>query len=216
MSSILDALEKASREQRPGGRGGAAGPTLRERQLELEIQRGAERTRKIAIIAGVALFLVIGIGGFMFVNSPSPKPPTTANSSVVPSPQLSAPQPTPAMVAPTPYPTPTPYPSPTAAPTPAPTPQPTPEPTPTPSKARVRESQRDLLLKSLRDGQIISAEDIGWTIEGVMEMGDISFAMIDGEQVQTGTRYQGLHLIEVSSGLLTLDLGDGRIVKISY
>lgn len=215
MSSILDALEKASREQRPGGRGGAAGPTLRERQLELEIQRGAERTRMIAIVAGVVFFLVVGIAGFMMINSPAQKP-TTSASSVAPAPQLAAPQPTPALVAPTPYPTPTPYPSPTAAPTPAPTPQPTPEPTPTPTKARVRESQRELLLKSLRDGQIISAEDIGWTIEGVMEMGDISFAMIDGEQIQTGTRYQGLHLIEVASGLLTVDLGDGRIVKISY
>lgn len=215
MSSILDALEKASRGQRPGGGGSVAGPTLRERQLELEIERGRERTRLIAIVAGVTFLLVAGIAGFFVMKAPPPKPPDV-KASVVPSAQVAAPQPTPEFVAPTPYPTPTPYPSPTAAPTPAPTPVATPEPTPTPSPKKQRESQRALLLKSLRDGQIISAEDIGWSIEGVMEMGDISFAMIDGEQIQTGTRYQGLHLIEVSSGMLTLDLGDGRIIKISY
>ncbi len=213
MSSILDALEKAARGQRPGGGGSVAGPTLRERQLELEIERGRERTRLIAIVAGVTFFLVAGIAGFFVMKAPPPKPPDV-KASVVPSQPDPAPQPTPAIVAPTPYPTPTPYPSPTAAPTPAPTPESTP--TPTPSPKRQRESERALLLKSLRDGQIISAEDIGWSVEGVMEMGDISFAMIDGEQIQTGTRYQGLHLIEVASGMLTLDLGDGRIIKISY
>jgi len=215
MSSILDALEKASRGQRAGGRGGAGGPTLRERQLELEIERGRERTRLIAIVAGVSFLLVAGLVGFFVMKAPPPKP-VVANASSVPSQQVAAPQPTPEFVAPTPYPTPTPYPSPTATPTPAPTARPTPEPTPTPSVRKQRESQRALLLKSLRDGQIIAAEDIGWEIEGVMEMGDISFAMIDGEQIQTGTRYQGLHLIEVSSGMLTIDLGDGRIIKISY
>lgn len=217
MSTILDALEKASRKSGSGG-SASSGPSLRERQLEKEV----ERSRRTAVLAAIGI-VVVGVGGFVAQSlmSGSSAPPATATRPVGTRGDGPSPVPAQARGAATPSPAPTPAPTaaPSATPPPSPIPQPTsapPTPTPQAPRPQVATTTAAALKPYLKDGQLLIAADLGWKIEGVMEMGDTSFAMIDGEQVQTGTMFRGYHLVGVTTGLLTFDLGDGRIVKVAY
>ena len=217
MSTILDALEKASRKSGSGG-GASAGPSLRERQLEKEV----ERSRRTVVLAAVGI-VVVGLGGFLAQSMLSgPATPLVSGARV---PVVRGDSPQAGTVRPGVAATPTAAPtllftaSPVATPVASPTPQPSaapPTPTPEAPRPQVATTTAAALKPYLKDGQLLTAADLGWKIEGVMEMGDTSFAMIDGEQVQTGTMFRGYHLVAVTTGLLSFDLGDGRIVKVAY
>ncbi len=230
MSSILDALEKASEKKGKGQNpddGGNFTESPREKRLREENERHRRNVRLMMISGVVAFVLLIGtVGIFALVImgrdgdteaqesvnlAQATLPPTTEMTSQQPSPPSDANPVTLVEPSPTPEPTQTPMPSPT------PWPSPTPPPSPTPLAAQQQRAQeRPDYSKVFRDGQIIRPSEIGWTVDGVIEMGETNIAIINGRNVRAGQRFGGLHLIEVRSGLITVDVGNGVIVKVTF
>jgi hypothetical protein len=235
MSSILDALEKASKE-RAAKRGDLSAASLgresaREKQLVAEAEHHRQRAKMIALSA--VLLVLCGVGGvFAFLQLRDPgasgavpsssvhetdsvpptvtTPPTTEPPAASQPPAAEPPSAAAAAVAPapTPWPTPTPWPSPTQPPTPEPT------------QAVYIENAAPVSTASykgiFKDGQIIRPAEIGMEVGGVMELKSGNVALVNGKQVRAGQKIGELHVIDVQAGLLTVDVGDGTVVKVRF
>jgi hypothetical protein len=53
-------------------------------------------------------------------------------------------------------------------------------------------------------------------VGGVMELKSGNVALVNGKQVRAGQKIGELHVIDVQAGLLTVDVGDGTVVKVRF
>ncbi|MBI1291727.1 hypothetical protein GC173_10860 [bacterium] len=219
MSSILDALEKASKE-RAARRDLPPPPPSAPPPPTPAPGGGGGKFLIVAVLAGLIVLVVVLWKGQqgevpatppIVVASATPVPPTpTLAPSPTPVPTATpaaTPSPTPAP-SPTPWPTPTPWPSPTPPPSPTPVPTAMPSPVPTPPPSGYS--------GVFRSGQIVRPDELGLTVTGVMEFGNGAVAFINGKEYRAGQKIGELHLIEVRVGLLTIDVGDGTVVKVRF
>ncbi len=240
MSSILDALEKANRE-RSRRRGDPAGQDLSaERQALLErrlLEQQIRHRRQLVLALTVAGLLILLLAGSVMMavlwqqRGSSPTGGPDGDSPLMAAVTTPAPEePSPGTEqqpesTPTPTPSPTPEPRPTA--TPHPTPSPTPTPTPTPAATAVAgyienaPRERDAAPPGsytgiFQDGDIIRPVDIGLQVDGVMDMGTGLVALINGRQVRAGAKIGELHIVDVQFGVLTVDVGDGTVVRVRF
>ncbi len=239
MSSILDALERASKERENkqaekissdalGRHSAADRQSALEKQLRTENEKQRRLVFTLSIIFGVVVILAVSAMGFMMMakagrdaeereaerlaaemaarqKSPLEQIIPALASSPKPDAQQ---QPTATL----------PTPAPTEAPTPAPLPSPSPAPTATVAAYIQNSAEADA--KNYKgvftDGQIIRPAEVGWEVEGVMELKGGNIAIINGKQVKAGQKAGQLQVIEVRSGLITADVGDGTIVKVRF
>lgn len=224
MSSILDALEKASKERaaRKGdviSTDAVGQQALVEKRLREE-REAQSRTMRRAWMAmgGVALLLMAGTGAawVLLFRSASSQPAETSTPAVIASP---APDPGPqtVVVAATAPPTP----EPVVESTPAPTPQPTPaateppatvvaEATPVPTPLRRKLSQR------FSNGQIVHPSEVGLEVGGVLELSSGFVALVNNKQIRKGQSVENITITDIGFGQLMLDLGDGVVVRARF
>ncbi len=232
MSSILDALEKANRE-RAQRAGDPARQDLADHQATLERrlreQQLRHRRQLLLILTGGAVLalLLAGTAGLALLwqqrgNEPEPTGTALAAAAIpaAEEPQAAEPQATPT---PEPTATPAPTPSPTATATATPEPSPTPSPSPAPSGQSSRYIENDppplptgTYTGMFQDGDIVRPVDLGLQVDGVMDMGTGLVAIINGRQVRAGAKLGELHLVDVQFGFLTIDIGDGTIVRVRF
>ncbi|MCC6545810.1 hypothetical protein IT570_01480 [Candidatus Sumerlaeota bacterium] len=245
MSSILDALERASkeRENKQGqkissdalGRHSAAD---RQSAIEKQLRTENEKQKKLVIwmvvIFGVVVIGAVAAMGFIMMaradrdaaeresNRVAAAEPAKAGATleeIIPvlKSGLEAPgKAAPADAIPTPAPTEAPSPVPTVAASPTGVPSPKAEPTAASYIQNSKEADVTSYKGVFTDGQIIRPAEVGWSVEGVMEMKSGNIAIINGKQVKAGQKIGELHITEVRSGLITVDVGDGTIVKVRF
>lgn len=247
MSSILDALEKASKE-RAAKRGELlSGDRIGARQgLERRIASEADRHRRlirrawiaIALVAAGLLVLTAGVWAMLLGGDRDQDDTATPDSTLVAAAALPAPTPAPTPAPVQTAPTPTPWPSPTPWPTPTPWPSPAPSPTPSTTPARnataIAAARPDAPLPPLpgeydkdtdlrpyyegvfTDGQIIRPADLGLDVGGVLELPSGLVALVNDNHVRAGQRLYGLHFVDIRFGLITVDVGNGVIVRMRF
>lgn len=228
MSSILDALEKASKE-RAARRGDAIDSDALGQQAAVEKRLREERERQRramrrawAVLAVVGVLLIGGTAGawlLLFrgasVNTPSAQETLTVAAIPAAEPPpvavVSTPAPPePTVVATTPEP-----PVATPEPTPAPVivaqaPAPTPEPSPTSILPRRKTSD------GFTNGQVIHPSEVGLEVGGVLELSSGFIALINDKQIRTGQTINNIRVQDIRFGQLMLDLGEGVVVRARF
>ncbi|MEQ8821454.1 MAG: hypothetical protein RLY93_14545 [Sumerlaeia bacterium] len=229
MSSILDALEKASKAKQ--ARAGSTEDRLaqeRERRLR-EMEEKHRRQMRLALLAGAAFFGVLVLGGVVLIGvllsrgrddrpqemasvvvdqmGARDAPSDMTGGTIKPATPTLGPTPTPAI---TPTPTPSPTPMPTQTPVaavevparPTATPRPTPRITPRPTPR-------------FAENQLISPADLGVEIKGALILGADSMVLIDDEELSIGRKYKGIRPLDIRSGMIEAEVDDaGGPVKV--
>lgn len=241
MSSILDALEKANRE-RSARRSDPAKQDLSDRQSALERQLRDQQIRHrrqitLGIVAGAVLLLLLAGAGVTAVfwrqaggggpAEPQGEPVAAAAAPAGPDQSASAP-PEPEPVAEEvaspaqearsflPQPRATPSASPTPSPTPAPTPQPTAHAAYIQNTQPADDAPAGTYTGLFQDGDILRPADLGLAVDGVMELRSGLVALVNGREVRAGNKIGELHVVDVQFGVLTIDVGDGTIVRVRF
>lgn len=224
MSSILDALERASKERaarkgQPITSDSLGQQSVLERRLREENERNRIALRTSLGLVFLLLIVVVPVAVYMTNTRSSDVDVTAASAPVVaPDPAIEAAA---AASLPTTAPAAEPQPSPTPPPSPTPWPSPTawPSPTPVESRAAYIENTPDATTSYkgiFKDGQVIRPSEIGLEISGVMELSGGNVALINDKQMRAGQKIGELHLVDIQSGLITVDIGDGTIVKVRF
>jgi hypothetical protein len=63
---------------------------------------------------------------------------------------------------------------------------------------------------------VVRPEELGIKVDGVLELQNGFIAMINGREVRPGMKVGELHLIDIQFGVITIDVGDGTIVKARF
>lgn len=227
MSSILDALEKASKE-RAARRGDAIDSDALGQQAAVEKRLREERERQrramqrawaVLVIVGVLLFVGTAGAWLLLFRGASAKTAPQETAAIAPAPaaepapvvpEATPAPPEPAVVAATPEP-----PAPTPQPTPEPVvvaeaPAPTPEPTPTSILPRRKVSD------GFTNGQVIHPSEVGLEVGGVLELSSGFIALINDKQIRVGQSINNIRVQDIRFGQLMLDLGEGVVVRARF